>query len=393
MTIPAPAIEANAPWWQQLPNDFCRQPDRTELDAQFPLAVRTTAAMDRGLRTWLASMISGAMAASFLNPTKLKRQMAMLDFYRDLGSLHDVDAVYHEPPRNQAVHREPCPRLGYQPRGIPCEQLTFASPFRAINPEIRSEYASRTHNQRAIAQHWTHPSGPRPTLVVVHGFIADPYWMNSLMFSLKWFYKRGYDILLYTQPFHGARRAPLEPFSGFGYFSQGLAHTNEAMLQSIHDLRIFIDHLEQRGTPSIGVTGLSLGGYATASLACVDDRIDFAIPNSPVVSPVDLFLEWIPTRWAAAALMKWFDLTPQDLRHATALHAAMNYQPKIDPKNLLIIGGAGDRITPPRHTKLLHEHWPGSKLHWFPGNHIVHLQQGRYLKFMKTFMDLRSGIR
>ena len=36
---------------------------------------------------------------------------------------------------------------------------------------------------------------------------------------------------------------------------------------------------------------------------------------------------------------------------------------------------------------LLHQHWAGSDVHWFPGNHLLHLQQGRYLRLMKKFMD------
>lgn len=46
-------------------------------------------------------------------------------------------------------------------------------------------------------------NGPRPTLCVIHGFMADPYWVNSKLLELRWFYEQGYDILLYTLPFHG----------------------------------------------------------------------------------------------------------------------------------------------------------------------------------------------
>jgi len=53
----------------------------------------------------------------------------------------------------------------------------------------------------------------------------------------------------------------------------------------------------------------------------------------------------------------------------------------------MVIGGAGDRFTSPRFVRLLHEHWPGSHLHWFPGNHILHLDQRAYLKRMRSFMD------
>ena len=35
---------------------------------------------------------------------------------------------------------------------------------------------------------------------------------------------------------------------------------------------------------------------------------------------------------------------------------------------------------------LLWEHWQRCRLHWFPGNHLIHLDQGRYLRAMRSFM-------
>ena len=45
-----------------------------------------------------------------------------------------------------------------------------------------------------------------------------------------------------------------------------------------------LDELERRGTPSFGVTGISLGGYTSALLAAIDTRLAFSIPNVPVAS-------------------------------------------------------------------------------------------------------------
>ena len=48
------------------------------------------------------------------------------------------------------------------------------------------------------------------------------------------------------------------------------------------------------------------------------------------------------------------------LRHAMAFQCPLNYPLRMDPRRLLIIGGAGDRFVPPRQLQLLHRHWPGS---------------------------------
>lgn len=37
-------------------------------------------------------------------------------------------------------------------------------------------------------------------------------------------------------------------------------------------------------------------------------------------------------------------------------------------------------------------YWAGSQLHWFPGNHLLHLHQSEYLYRMKAFMDHHCGL-
>ena len=43
-----------------------------------------------------------------------------------------------------------------------------------------------------------------------------------------------------------------------------------------------------------GISGLSLGGYLSALMASVEPRLKFAIPNSPLVTPIDMALQWQP---------------------------------------------------------------------------------------------------
>lgn len=378
------------PWWQTLPEDLYLRPDSTELDAVHPLKVRGTAGLDHLLRTGLGTLMAAATLGPVLSRKRLRREQALLDFYRELADRGDEAEIFPPPPAGIEVSGGK-PLLAWRPHGIEARRLSFDSPYVPLHPALRDSWRRYTRNRRARAQHWTHPSGPRKTLVFVHGFVADPYWLNSAMFGLPWLYRAGYDILLVTLPFHGQRRGLLEPFSGYGYFAHGLAALNEAMLQSIHDLRAWLDYLFALGAPSVGVSGLSLGGYLSALLASVDDRLAFCIPNSPVVTPMDMAREWLPMRWLIHAIMRRGGIGIEDLRHALAVHSPLSYTPKLAAGKLFIIGGAGDRLTPPRLVRLLHEHWQGSALHWFPGNHVVHLRQGLYLRMMRRFMDRHTA--
>lgn len=378
---------ADIPWWQKLPEDYHLTPHTTEADDKHPFKVKGTAAIDTVLRTGLASLISFAMAPTLLSPSTLRREIEQLWFYAKLANCANPAAVFAEPPRHVVIREVESSLLAYRPAGIPSRLLTFTSPYLPLNPVLHQDYAEHQRNQQAVAQHWFHADGPRPTLIFTHGYLADSYGINSIMFSLRWFYQQGYDVLLYTLPFHGYRKGRLHPFSGFGYFANGFAHVNEAMLQAVFDLRIFMNYLEERGTPSMGLSGLSLGGYISSLTACADNRLAFVIPNAPVVSPVDMVMEWAPLNWIMRRCLPRAGMSVQELRHCMAVHSALTYAPQVEPDRLLVIGGAGDRFTAPRYVKLLHEHWAGSEIHWFPGNHVMHLHQGTYLKLMKTFMD------
>ena len=86
---------------------------------------------------------------------------------------------------------------------------------------MRKRGARLQNNNVVRAQHWRHDDGPHPTLCLIHGFMGSPYLLNGLWMSLPWFYRSGYDVLLYTLPFHGQRAEKYSPFSGYGYFSNG----------------------------------------------------------------------------------------------------------------------------------------------------------------------------
>jgi len=374
-------------WWQTLPEDFYSHPDATEADAKHPFKVRSTAVLDRMLRTGLGTAIALAMSPSLVTRERARTELDRLGFYADLADRGDVDAVFSPAPRDVEVRSRYGSRYEWQPRGFAVRQLSFETPYVPLHPDLRSDWAAHQRNRVVQAQHWLHPEGPRPTLVFVHGYIMDSHFANSWGFSLPWLYKMGYDILMPTLPFHGSRREKGQPFSGFGFLSGGLAHMNESMLQAIQELRVWLDYLFNQGAPQVGISGLSLGGYLSAIMATVDPRLAFCIPNSPVIAPVDMAMEWQPIRPLLKVAMRRDRVSVRELRHGMALHSPLSYPPRIDPRRILIIGGAGDRVTPPRFMHLLHQHWTGSGLRWFPGNHIVHLHQAKYLRLMQRFMD------
>jgi hypothetical protein len=69
-----------------------------------------------------------------------------------------------------------------------------------------------------------------------------------------------------------------------------------------------------------------------------------------------------------------------------AVHCPLNYAPLVPRDRRMIIGGLGDRLAPPAQARMLWEHWDQPRLHWFPGNHVLHAGRGIYLEEMLAFM-------
>ncbi|EKF75979.1 hypothetical protein A11A3_00755 [Alcanivorax hongdengensis A-11-3] len=374
------------PWWDTLPRYFHALPDHFLADSDTRWRIDYTASIDNIARTGLACMAGAAALPAALNKQRQQQDREQSRFYQSFLDEDDPNVFFAPPQQRADIHRAPVARYHFQPEDGDAYTLHFRSPFETRNPELRERYHAHKPNGTAWAQHWRHHGEPRPTLVMIHGFVADPYWLNTRWLALPWFYKQGFDVLLYTLPFHGRRKGRLAPFSGAEFFSQGMAMLNETFAHAIHDLRLFMAMLRDQGSPAIGATGISLGGYTTGLLAALEDDLAFAIPNVPLVSIMDLMKSWFPINQQIPLFQKIFDTDMSGLRKLTALHSPLTWPCRVPQSGRMIIGGAGDRFAPPKHSQLLWQHWNRCDLHWFPGNHLLHLDQGLYLKAMRDFM-------
>ena len=343
-----------------------------------------TATLDLGVRTALASILALPVGGWALR-TDLQRELRLLELYTELAEQSDPAAVFKPPDAEPEIDTWALDRPSLPDGGAAL--LRLQSPYVALHPEVRSDYAHHSENAVAWAQHWRHADGPRPTLVVIHGFGASPFWFNSRFFDLPRLYGLGYDVLLYLLPFHGVRQARFAAFSGWGLFAHGAAHFNEAIIHAVHDLRLFIDHLERAGVNEVAVTGLSLGGYVTALLAAVDRRPIAVIPNSPVVSLPLLLRQWFPANLLLELGSRAGGVDPDAIDAALAVHSPLTYPPVVPHERRMIIGGLGDRLAPPAQALLLWEHWDQPELRWFPGSHLLHAGRGEYLDAMVALIS------
>lgn len=361
-------------------------PSRSVLSARQRILVESSAIADVALRTAVASVLSAtvtpAVVANALRHVNEGSERSNLNFYAELAAAHDPAKSFPAPTELPKVTSRPAsPLTEWVARGT-VDNIAFASGFRAINPTMRQRWSALTANNIVHAQHWRHRDGPRPTLCVIHGFMGSSYLLNGLFFSLPWYYRSGYDVLLYTLPFHGQRAEKFSPFSGFGYFTSGLSGFAEAMAQAVYDFRSIVDYLRHIGVDRIALTGISLGGYTSALLASVESRLEAVIPNCPVVMPAKLFDEWFPANKLVKLGLRLTNISRDELIAGLAYHGPLNYRPLLPKDRRMIITGLGDRMAPPEHAVTLWKQWDRCALHWFPGSHLLHVSQLDYLRRM-----------
>ncbi len=385
----APPTNTNGQWWETLEPDFYRRSETFDLAWFDQLRVQTTAAIDVLIRTGAALGLAALAAPPGFNPAELRRARADADFYLPFVRSGEAASFFEKPKARIAVRIKRTHPVGFSPRDGDCESLRFESPFVPRNPRLRKDWLTHDGNKYAHVRYWRHRDGPRPTVIAIHGFGAEGYALNQWFFALPYLYEvLGLDVALFNLPFHGKRQARLSPFSGHGFFAGGISRINEAFAQAVHDFRLLLDYLsEQRGVNEVGVTGVSLGGFTTALLAATEPRLKFAIPNVPVATLADVVLEWEPLGTIVRAAMKTLDMDVVEARKLMSVSCPLSWKPLLPKQRLMVIGGVGDRLAPPTHTRLLWDHWGRPRLHWFPGSHVLHVDRTEYLNEISKFLQ------
>ena len=229
---------------------------------------------------------------------------------------------------------------------------------------------------------------PSPAIVCLHGWGGGRFSFEERAFRAEWLYGLGLDVALFALPFHGPRapagsRRPIFP-------SPDPVKTNEGFAQAISDLRALMGALRDTGAPSVGVCGMSLGGFTAALLATVDPALDYAIPLIPFASlPELLWGHGSGTKARAKAQEAGVDLAT--FTAAFRATSPVARPPVIPSDRVLVVAGERDRVTPKDHAARLHAQFPGSRLSHFRGAHLVQLGRGAMFEEIRTHLE-RLGV-
>jgi predicted alpha/beta-hydrolase family hydrolase len=322
-------------------------------------------------RSW-ATNFGGLVDSAILGAMRLRFDRRVPRPIEDRRAmLHQLIAFYRQ--HGERLFAVPAPadareeRRGRLPDGGEIVDLAWPSEYVPAFEPIRAQYLAAETNRRACARLFRHPqNGPRHLLVLVHGYRGGQFFVEERAFPVRWLYKLGLDVALYTLPFHALRgqgRAPAWP-------SANPARNNEGFGQAIHDLRALVRRL---APAKLAVAGMSLGGYTTALLATVE-ALDFACPMIPVASFPDLY--WFHGAGRPERLRAEREgITLEMMKEAMAVHTPLMRAPKLAAERVLVVSAAGDRIAPPEHAERLAAHFGCEELRMV-GGHVLQVGRG-----------------
>jgi dienelactone hydrolase len=233
--------------------------------------------------------------------------------------------------------------------------------------DVAERYLRHKQNGTAAARLFLHADSPRPAAILVHGYRCGQFALEERIWPIRWLFERGLDVALFVLPFHAVRAVRRGPPS---FPSNDPRVTNERFRQAIFDLRALSRFLLSRGSPSIGVMGMSLGGYTISLFATIDEGLSFVVPIIPMASIADIARNggrFVGTDEEKA-------LQHQALEAVHRVISPLARPARVTKDRILVVGAAGDQITPLDQAQKLSTHFD-APLEVIHGGHL--LQFGR----------------
>lgn len=238
--------------------------------------------------------------------------------------------------------------------------------------DLRDKYLAIAPNRVAHARWFRHARGPRPCVVLVHGYMGGSYALEERVWPVQKLWDSGLDVVLTVLPFHGPRRAPARGYLPPAFPSNDPRFTVEGFRQMVVDHRALFSYLSNGNVASLGVMGMSLGGYSAALLSTLEQQLRFSVLFIPLAA-IDEFA-YRHGRMVGSASEQIAQR--EALRQAQLAVSPLTRTSLVKPENVLVIAGEADRVTGLAHASKLASHF-GAELVTFEGGHLLQLGKGR----------------
>lgn len=247
---------------------------------------------------------------------------------------------------------------------------------------IRDGYRREPQNLIAHARWFRHREGPRPCALLLHGYMSGAFAVEQRLWPTRWLFDLGFDVVFTTLPLHGLRRSKRRGWLPPAFPSADPRFTIEGFRQVVIEHVAWIDYLLAGRVASVGLMGMSLGGYAAALLGTVDERLAFMVPYIPLAA-ISIYAEDRSRLTGGADQQR---VQRDGLVAAMRVVSPLARTPCIASDRVMVLAGEADGITGLGHAEPLAAHF-GAPLVTFPGGHL--LQVGRQRAFERVGEMLR----
>ena len=371
-TAPATVVPRSAgAWWRSArrrPGDLPAAPLSARSAAELTvdellLAVKTAVRRVPAVATVRASVEEAAEIGAALGPLALE-------------DLHRPPPGLVEP----AIRR---PRVGR----IRSEELRFSTGL-GLPPALasRSWWARESPNATVIARILRHRGAPRPWVVCVHGSGQGRASDLLLFRALGLHVGLGVNVAFPVLPLHGPRAVKGVTTPGFDVVDNVVAAA-----QAVADLRRLLTWVRAQGDPAVGVHGVSFGGYVASLLVALEPGIDVAVVGIPVLGVHTLLARHLRRGGGRVAIRLAALLDAEEVRGLDRLVSPLARPPRTPFGGRYVFGALGDRVTTPRQTLDLWDHWGRPPIRWYPGGHVGHLWSTEARSFVHDAVRTLDG--
>jgi len=238
-------------------------------------------------------------------------------------------------------------------------------------------------NRRARTVVFRHPGGPRPWLVCVHPARSGRAGPNLTMFRAAHLHQHlGINLAFPLLPLHGPRARGSEAT----FPTMDIMDNVHGLAQAAWDVRRTLAWLRAEGVSSIGLTGISLGGYVSGVVAGLEEPLACVIVGSPAADFPALF-----ARHGASTQPRLVPLLSLSADVHTVV-SPLRLAVRTPRERLFVHGGLADRMGPPiDHAVPLWEHWDRPEACWHPGGHLGFMVRPEVGKFVDGAL-MSSGL-
>ncbi len=254
---------------------------------------------------------------------------------------------------------------------LPYRHLRFESGYEPHPGEPgRTRWLSYTANRTAHAWLLKHPGPMRPWLVCVPGYRMGHPLVDFTGFKVRWLHKTlGLNIAIPVIPLHGPRRVGRR--GGDGFFTGDFMDTLHAQAQAVWDTRRVISWLRSHGAPSVGIYGVSLGGYTAALAASLATDLDCVIAGIPATDFPRLMQAHVPA--VAHGAVARVGLSFEKIERVLSVVSPLELKARVPRERRFLYAGLADRLASPDHARDLWEHWEEPRVAWYHGSHVSFL--------------------